>query len=236
MIETSVTVSTPPANRKEFAEAFGQNQTTVRRLEAMTRDLTVNIPNALDDALVLAAALLAMEGREASDGSAALAAVNELRAVVLALRNLPDVSARTAIDEMRTLVLASCRDSDGAALSRRLADLESVVMERRDANLAEVLLRLATLETLLMLQRSSRMEPSNNLAEIPSPATARSNLGLGAANSPTFSSLTLTGGFSFAPTTTTAAPAAGVAGALPATPSGYATVTIDGISRQIAYY
>lgn len=45
MSEGTVTISTPIANRKELAEAFGQNQSAVRRIEAMTKDLTVNIPD-----------------------------------------------------------------------------------------------------------------------------------------------------------------------------------------------
>ncbi len=48
--------------------------------------------------------------------------------------------------------------------------------------------------------------------------------------------LTVTGGFSFSPATTTTAPAAGGAGALPATPAGYATVTVGGTARKIPYY
>lgn len=37
-------------------------------------------------------------------------------------------------------------------------------------------------------------------------------------------------------TTSTVAPAAGGAGALPATPKGYITVSINGTSQQVAYY
>lgn len=37
-------------------------------------------------------------------------------------------------------------------------------------------------------------------------------------------------------TTTTIAPAAGGAGALPATPAGYVNVVINGTTRKIAYY
>lgn len=48
--------------------------------------------------------------------------------------------------------------------------------------------------------------------------------------------LTVTGGLAFAPATTTTAPGAGGAGALPATPLGYATVTINGTARKVAYY
>ncbi|MDN7825096.1 hypothetical protein QZN01_20805 [Burkholderia cenocepacia] len=48
--------------------------------------------------------------------------------------------------------------------------------------------------------------------------------------------LTVNGGLTMSPATTTTAPAAGGAGALPATPAGYATVTIGGTARKIAYY
>lgn len=48
--------------------------------------------------------------------------------------------------------------------------------------------------------------------------------------------LTAGAGLSFTPATTTTAPSAGGAGALPATPTGYATVTIGGTARKIAYY
>lgn len=48
--------------------------------------------------------------------------------------------------------------------------------------------------------------------------------------------LTAAAGLSFSPATTTTAPGAGAAGALPATPAGYATVTIGGTPRKIAYY
>lgn len=37
-------------------------------------------------------------------------------------------------------------------------------------------------------------------------------------------------------TTTTTAPAAGGAGALPATPAGYVNVVINGVTRKLAYY
>lgn len=48
--------------------------------------------------------------------------------------------------------------------------------------------------------------------------------------------LTVNGGLTMSPATTTTAPAAGGAGALPATPAGYATVTIGGTARKIPYY
>jgi hypothetical protein len=37
-------------------------------------------------------------------------------------------------------------------------------------------------------------------------------------------------------TTTTVAPAAGSAGALPATPAGYVTIQVNGVARKVAYY
>jgi hypothetical protein len=40
----------------------------------------------------------------------------------------------------------------------------------------------------------------------------------------------------FSGKTTTTAPAAGGAGALPATPKGYVTVSIGGTNRQVPYY
>lgn len=49
MSTTTVTVTTSPANRKELAEAFGQNQSAVRRIESMTKDITVNLPDAIDN-------------------------------------------------------------------------------------------------------------------------------------------------------------------------------------------
>lgn len=57
MSESSVTISTPIANRKELAEAFGQNQSAVRRIEAMTKDITVNIPDYVNETNALAEAL-----------------------------------------------------------------------------------------------------------------------------------------------------------------------------------
>ncbi|VVE59459.1 hypothetical protein PIN31009_05542 [Pandoraea iniqua] len=42
-----IDIVTPTANRKELAEAFGQNQTAVRRLEDMTRDIRVTLPDAV---------------------------------------------------------------------------------------------------------------------------------------------------------------------------------------------
>lgn len=46
----------------------------------------------------------------------------------------------------------------------------------------------------------------------------------------------ITGGLSFSPATTATAPTAGGAGALPATPAGYMTVTVGGTARKVAYY
>lgn len=48
--------------------------------------------------------------------------------------------------------------------------------------------------------------------------------------------VTANGGFAFKPTTQTTAPAAGGASALPASPSGYMTIKVNGTDRQVAYY
>ena len=45
-----------------------------------------------------------------------------------------------------------------------------------------------------------------------------------------------TGNLDINPATTAVAPTAGAAAALPATPTGYATVLLNGVSRQVAYY
>jgi hypothetical protein len=59
---TTITLSTKPANRKELAEAFGQNQSAVRRLESMIKDITVTLPDAIDNSSGSAAVqLLAMQ-------------------------------------------------------------------------------------------------------------------------------------------------------------------------------
>ena len=44
------------------------------------------------------------------------------------------------------------------------------------------------------------------------------------------------GSISLKPTTTTSAPSAGGAGALPATPTGYMTIRVNGTNRQVPYY
>lgn len=88
-----ITISTPVANRKELAEAFGENQSAVRRLEAMTRDIITNLPREIqevsgtaDDALALAQlvrALLAAldtDVHSASSVSAMIAALAAHRA------------------------------------------------------------------------------------------------------------------------------------------------------------
>lgn len=91
-------------------------------------------------------------------------------------------------------------------------------------------------DTSQMSNGSKFLAAPNNLSDVASASSALTNLGVGAGNSPTFAGMTLTGPFSFAPTTTTTAPSAGGAGALPATPTGYATVTIGGTARKFAYY
>lgn len=44
---TTITIVTPKPDRKMLAEAFGPNQTAIRLLESMTRDITVNLPDAI---------------------------------------------------------------------------------------------------------------------------------------------------------------------------------------------
>ncbi|MBF3825415.1 hypothetical protein ISF98_29175 [Burkholderia pseudomallei] len=88
-----ITISTPVANRKELAEAFGENQSAVRRLEAMTRDITINLPGEIqevsgtaDDAFALAhlvqtlLAALDTDVHSASSVSAMIAALAARRA------------------------------------------------------------------------------------------------------------------------------------------------------------
>ncbi|OMT68726.1 hypothetical protein AQ764_14200 [Burkholderia pseudomallei] len=88
-----ITISTPVANRKELAEAFGENQSAVRRLEAMTRDITINLPREIqevggtaDDAFALAhlvqtlLAALDTDVHSASSVSAMIAALAARRA------------------------------------------------------------------------------------------------------------------------------------------------------------
>jgi hypothetical protein len=60
MTTSTVTVSTSPANRKEVAEAFGQNQSAVRRIESLTKDVTVNLPDAIDTTNAIAEQALAL--------------------------------------------------------------------------------------------------------------------------------------------------------------------------------
>jgi hypothetical protein len=52
---STITISTPPANRQLLSEAFGMNQTAVRYLESMVRDITINIPDAIDNSSAAAA-------------------------------------------------------------------------------------------------------------------------------------------------------------------------------------
>lgn len=62
------------------------------------------------------------------------------------------------------------------------------------------------------------------------------NVLIGTATDDGANKLQVNGGIAMNPATTTTAPSAGGAGALPATPTGYATVYIGGVARKIAYY
>lgn len=44
---TTIELSTPKVDRKLFAQAFGGNQTAIRYLESMVRDITVTLPDAI---------------------------------------------------------------------------------------------------------------------------------------------------------------------------------------------
>lgn len=54
MSAVKITISTSPSNRKEIAEAFGNNQSAVRRIESLTKDVTVNLPDAIDGSATVA--------------------------------------------------------------------------------------------------------------------------------------------------------------------------------------
>lgn len=60
MSAVTITISTSPANRKEIAEAFGNNQSAVRRIESLTKDVTVNLPDAIDGSVTVAEQALAL--------------------------------------------------------------------------------------------------------------------------------------------------------------------------------
>ncbi|TAM07255.1 MAG: hypothetical protein EPN70_03525 [Paraburkholderia sp.] len=49
MTARSYNIQTSPPNRKELAEAFGMNQSAVRRLETITLDVTKNLPQGIDN-------------------------------------------------------------------------------------------------------------------------------------------------------------------------------------------
>ncbi|PTB28843.1 hypothetical protein C9I56_11170 [Paraburkholderia caribensis] len=52
---STIQLKTPKANRKEIGEAFGQNQSAIRRIEAMTQDITVTLPDAINNSAGAAA-------------------------------------------------------------------------------------------------------------------------------------------------------------------------------------
>jgi hypothetical protein len=67
-------------------------------------------------------------------------------------------------------------------------------------------------------------------------AESAGNVLIGTATDNGSDKLQVNGSIAMSPTTTTTAPAAGGAGALPATPTGYANIRIGGTVRKIAYY
>lgn len=66
--------------------------------------------------------------------------------------------------------------------------------------------------------------------------TSTGNILMGTTINDGVNMLQVNGGIAMNPTITTTAPSAGGAGALPATPTGYATMYIGGVARKIAYY
>jgi len=91
----------------------------------------------------------------------------------------------------------------------------------------------ATAGALLSGANSSMNDNSNFTSKIGTgTSTGAVTLG-GASNSVTLASPTIN---LSAVSTTTTAPAAGLAGALPALPTGYLTIQVAGTNRQIAYY
>jgi hypothetical protein len=86
---TTISLKTTPSNRKELAEAFGQNQSAVRRLEDMITDITVTLPDAIDTSSGSAAVQflavqingqVAMPGRESGLTLAQMAASTQVTA------------------------------------------------------------------------------------------------------------------------------------------------------------
>ncbi|NMV36922.1 hypothetical protein [Ralstonia insidiosa] len=110
MTERDYTIASSPPNRKELAEAFGMNQTAVRRLEALTLDVTKNLPQGIDSNTDLALTLIASLGRQGSDGDDAERQVRDLQAVLMTMRTLQsDVSRLNGIVNDLSAILTATR-------------------------------------------------------------------------------------------------------------------------------
>lgn len=114
------------------------------------------------------------------------------------------------------------------ALERRIAEIESQI-HRAGADGA-------------LIRRVDDAEVAANAGHAPpvtSVATRQGDVTLAVADvsgAAPSANASFTGTFAIAPATTTTAPSAGSAGALPTAPAGYVTITIGGVARKIAYY
>ncbi|AOJ10339.1 hypothetical protein [Burkholderia mayonis] len=96
-----ITISTPPANRQELSEALGGNPAAVRRFEAMTRDITINLPGEIE------------EVNGTAEGGLALAQL--VQKLLSALDT--EVHSASSIASMIAAVAARLAADDGGALA-----------------------------------------------------------------------------------------------------------------------
>ncbi|BAO04676.1 hypothetical protein KMC49_gp22 [Ralstonia phage Firinga] len=106
---STIKVTTPPINRKEVAQAFGGNQTVIRQLEAMARDITTNIPGGVDDIAAFSEASVALLGRQNSAGLNAEHQVAELQTMLMTMRTLQSDISRLygLVNEISAIVNAT---------------------------------------------------------------------------------------------------------------------------------
>lgn len=106
---STIKVTTTPINRKEIAQAFGGNQTVIRQLEAMARDITTNIPGGADDIAAFSEASVALLGRQNSAGLNAEYQVAELQTMLMTMRTLQSDISRLygLVNEISAIVNAT---------------------------------------------------------------------------------------------------------------------------------